>query len=92
MTQTKSKAQELRDMADVLDSLPDLPNLYIVFNTFGGANIQVSNQLDMTDAERIAVVDRLAAAFGVECAMRTPDVYGTSFFSQPDIYAPGIGS
>lgn len=96
ITVTRSKAQEMRDVADTIDGIHDLPDLYITFSACGGFGIQVPQYLSLTDAERMAVADRLAAAFGVECGVKFVDeksgawTYGTDYGVAPEIYAPQI--
>jgi hypothetical protein len=96
-TTDTSQTQRMRALADVLDSLPGLPPLYIVFSSSsrGSVDLQVPEHLPLTDAERMAVADRLAAAFGLECSERHRKddgswIYGTAFGSEPAIYTPGV--
>lgn len=88
---TNPQANVLRDMADVLDQLPGLPMLYIVCQSVDASMlVQVPERIG-TDAERIAVADRIAEALGVACAMRSGSAtYGTDYGVCPEIFTPGL--
>jgi len=94
---TTTQTSRMRTTADILDSLSELPELAITFHSSESVSIQVPEHLPLTDDERMALTDRIAQAFGQKCGVRSrskDDVslvtYGTPFFSEPAVYAPGI--
>ena len=58
------QATALRAFADPLDRLHDMPRLCLTFSGSGRIDVQVSPHVG-TQAERVALVDRLAAELGL---------------------------